>query len=330
MVSRTQGLSSRAFGIKRGALGGLLIGGGVVSALWLFAAKPAKGGNTVAVPEPIVAAFDMVEVPVPIEPVMAGTRVRDIAFRQVSYPRHQVPADAVTDVRAISDLVAITALPAQLPLFTGNFNKRVSGLNSVIERIPAGMRAMTIKVDATSAVEGWAGSGSVVDVLLIAHERTSVIAEQVKILSAERVVEPVEGATSPQVPSTVTLLVDQEQCLAINTAIPLGKIAFALRSPDDQAGWETAQYSADRFKGKGAAVESEKRGVSGYISVSGQNGGKSFALSGGKWVQTAVVPEGFRVMDEAKMQPIIEKRGAENAATKHSSDSRRAGQLSNE
>ena len=330
MVSRVQGLSSRSFGIRRGAIGGLLLGGGVVSALWLFAAKPAKGGSTVGAREPIVAAFDMVEVPVPIAPVMAGTKVRDIAFRRVSYPRHQVPSDAVIDVRAIGELVATTALPAQLPLFAGNFNKRVTGLNSVIERIPPGMRAMTIKVDATSAVEGWAGSGSVVDVLLIAHERTSVIAEQVKILSAERVVEPVEGAASPQVPSTVTLLVNQEQCLAINTAIPLGKIAFALRSPDDREGWETAQYSADRFKAKGGAVESEKRGVSGYISVSGLNGGKSFALSDGKWIQTAIVPEGFRVMDEPKAQPIIEKRGVENAATKYSADSRRPSQPSNE
>ena len=324
MVTRIQGLSSRSFGIKRGVSAGLLIGAGVVSLVWLFAAKPVKSANKLEANEPIVAAFDMVEVPVPIGPVAAGTKAKDIAFRRISYPRHQVPLDAITDVKTIAGLTATTALPAHLPLFAGNFNRRASGVNSVVERIPPGMRAMTIKVDATSAVEGWAGSGSVVDVLLIAHERTSVIAEQVKILSAERIVEPVEGAASPQVPSTVTLLVNQEQCLAINTAIPLGKIAFALRSPDDQENWDTPQYSAERFKNKGSRSDNEKQAVSGYISVSGKNGGKSFALSAGKWIETSIVPEGFRVMDEAKAQPIIKNGDLDDATAKYGADSRRA------
>jgi hypothetical protein len=110
------------------------------------------------------------------------------------------------------------------------------------------------------------------------------------------VVAPVEGSGSPQVPSTVTLLVDQEQCLAINTAIPLGKIAFALRSPDDQEGWLTAQYTAENFKDRASSADRERGGVSGFISIRGEEGQKSFALSSGKWIETAVIPEGFRVM----------------------------------
>ena len=185
-----------------------------------------------------------------------------------------------------------------MPIFAENFSKRAPGINPVVERIPPGMRAMTIRVDATSSVEGWAGSGSIVDVLLITHEKTSVIAEQVKVLSAERVVVPVEGAASPQVPSTVTLLVNQDQCLAINTAIPLGKIAFALRSPEDQDGWISAQYTAEKLRGRGALLEGDKSGISGFFSISGKKGAKSFALSGGKWVETEIVPEGFRVMEQ--------------------------------
>lgn len=77
-----------------------------------------------------------------------------------------------------------------------------------------------MRVDATSSVEGWAGSGSLVDVLLIQKDRTTVVAEKVKVLSSERSSSPVEGGASPSVPSTATLLVTQEQCLAINTAIP--------------------------------------------------------------------------------------------------------------
>ena len=319
MVARTQSIIYRPTNSWRGLVGGLLIGAALVWSLWQITGrqKPIRATDS---PMPIVAAYDMVEVPVPAEPVIAGTRVRDISFRRISYPRHQVPSGALVEIKGLSDSVTTAALPANLPLFPENFSHRFAGSNPVIERIPPGMRAMTIKVDATSAVEGWAGSGSVVDVLLIAHEKTSVIAEQVKILSAERIVAPVEGAASPQVPSTVTLLVNQEQCLAINTAIPLGKIAFALRSPDDREGWETAQYSAERFKGRGGAVESEKRGVSGFISVAG----KSFALSEGRWMETEVVPEGFRVMDGARSKVAANTEEGEDAAQEHRPATRRA------
>jgi Flp pilus assembly protein CpaB len=306
----------------RGMLGGLLIGVGIASLAW-YLGQNKKQVSATQDQQPIVAAYDMVEIPVPAQPVNAGTRVRDIAFKRISYPRHQVPNGAVVDLQGLSDSVTTAALPANLPLFSENFSHRPTGLNSVVERIPPGMRAMTIKVDATSSVEGWAGSGSIVDVLLIAHEQTSVIAEKVKVLSAERVVAPVEGAASPQVPSTVTLLVDQEQCLAINTAIPLGKIAFALRSPDDQDGWESAQYSADRFKGREGAVSNERQGVRGYFSVAGQKGSKSFALTEGKWIETEVVPEGFRVMNN-KTKVVAEVEKAEYAKGQYKPDSGRA------
>ena len=240
MATRMTALPRRSINSVRQTLAGAAFGASVVCAFAFFHLK-AKAEQAVVTQEPIVAAYDMVEVPVPVQPVLAGTRVSDITFRRISYPRHQVPAGAVLDPGHLRDSISATVLPANMPLFAENFSKRMPGINPVVERIPPGMRAMTIRVDATSAVEGWAGSGSVVDVLLVTHDKTAVIAEQVKVLSAERVVTPVEGASSPQVPSTATLLVNQEQCLAINTAIPLGKIAFALRSP----GWmdECAVYS---------------------------------------------------------------------------------------
>ena len=245
---------------------------------------------------PVVSEFDTVEIPVPVDPVAAGTSVKEIKFRTSRFPEHQVPADALRALDSIINAVAIAPLPAGLPLFEANFSHTAHVNNPVLERIPAGMRAMTVKVDATSAVEGWAGSGSIVDVLLIEKNRTAVVAEKVKILSAERSVSPVEGSSAPNVPSTVTLLVTQEQCLAINTAIPLGRIAFALRSARDQESWAQTVYTPEKLKG-GAVVAESKGAITGYISVSHTKGRDAFALSDGRWVRTEIVPEGFFVSE---------------------------------
>lgn len=243
--------------------------------------------------EVVVGEFDVVSLPVPVSFVPAGTLVRDVQFKQIKFPKQQVPEGALHSIHGYLEAATIAGLPANLPVFKENFSLTASAHNPVIERIPPGMRAMTVKVDATSAVEGWAGSGSVVDVLLVERDRTIVIAEKVKVLSAERSVAPVEGAAAPSVPSTVTLLVTQDQCLAINTAVPRGKLAFALRSTADQEGWADTLYTAERLRGGDQAAKQE---INGYVSVKELNnseGNSSYALSDGKWIKTEVVPQGF-------------------------------------
>ncbi len=273
-------------------IGVALISASILGAALIIGRGSSRGQPPPVEQAPVVAAYDMVALMVPAEPVAAGTRIRDVRFKSVSYPRHQVPPSAVLDISAVLEGTATTALPANLPIFKENIADSNGSVNPVIQQIPPGMRAMTINVDATSAVEGWAGSGSLVDVLLIDKNRTTVVAERVKILSAERSVSPVDGKGSPNVPRTVTLLVTQEQCLAINTAIPLGKIAFALRSNRDDANWADGQFTADQLKG-GAAKTAD---ISGYIKVQDSKGGSgAYALSNGKWVRTDVVPEGFLV-----------------------------------
>jgi len=241
----------------------------------------------------VVATFDTVQVPVPSDPVAAGTRLKDVRWKMVDYPRHQLPAGALQETSSVMDSIAAVPLPAELPVFRQNIAAGPSSINRVVERIPAGMRAMTIKVDATTAVEGWAGSGSLVDVLLIAKERTTVVAEKVRILSAERSTDPIEGARPPSVPSTITLLVSQDQCLAINTAIPLGRIAFALRSSNDEEQWVDTVFTSDELKNN-PAIEDKNGAIKGYVTVNDKVS-KAFALTDGKWIPAETRPVGFLV-----------------------------------
>ena len=291
-------MATRTVPVRR-KQGGIIQAGLIALAVLASAIIIAAGYRRPSAPPesaaPRAAEFETVDILVPVEPVAAGTRVRDIRFKTVPFPRHQMPPGAITDIASFSDAAAIAPLPAGLPLFSANFSAKARINNPVLERIPPGMRAMTIRVDATTAVEGWAGSGSVVDVLLIEKNRTSVIAEKVTVLSAERSVSPVEGQTAPNVPSTVTLLVSQEQCLSINTAIPLGKIAFALRSTRDETGWAETSFSAERLKA--AAPSDRPQSISGYIAIkdgTAKAGTETaYALNNGKWVRTEIVPEGF-------------------------------------
>lgn len=234
----------------------------------------------------IVGTFDTIKVPVPANLVPVGTRVRNIPLQFTDYPKHQLPKDALTSLDNYLEAVTVAPLPANLPIFSENLSHNAGSSNPVIERIPDGMRAMTLRVDATAAVEGWAGSGAIVDVLLVLENKTTVVAEKVKILSAERSVAPVEGSAAPNVPTTVTLLVTQEQCLAINTAIPRGRIAFALRAARDDGSWRNTSFSAERLQG---GVEKKSAEIRGVVTTKG----RAFALTDGRWIEAETIPSGF-------------------------------------
>jgi Flp pilus assembly protein CpaB len=243
----------------------------------------------------LVNEFDKVTVPVPIQKVSAGTSVSDIKFKYVEFPKHQLPHGAVTKLDEIHSAVVTAALPADLPLFRSNLSFTYSPTNPVVERIPEGMRAVTVKVDATTAVEGWASSGSLVDVLLITDKGTSVVAEKVKILSAERSLDPIENNDTPEVPSTVTLLVTQEQSLSVMAATSQGKLAFALRNDSDEGTFTRTRFPADELN---VRKETHQRKINGYIQYAQGKEKKEYALKDGVWIRTAGKPEGYLLNKE--------------------------------
>lgn len=256
----------------------------VGAALWTVSAsqRPVEQSRPI-----VVGQFDSIEIPVPVRAVPRGTRVGDIPLTMIRFPEHQIPEGAVRDINQYRDWVTTAELPGSLPLFVQNLNQSLTSKNPVITQIPDGMRAIAVKVDATSAVEGWATSGAHVDVILVRsdNETSTIIAENVRVLSAERSVDPLSGDQAPNVPSTVTLLVDQTQCLAINTAIPLGTIRFALRNSEDSEGWVLSSFDSSRLQ-KGSSNSPEKK-ISGYVTVTDPRSKKekTFAVREGDLVE---------------------------------------------
>ena len=135
-----------------------------------------------------------------------------------------------------------------------------------------------------------------------------------KILSAERSIEPVSTATTPDVPSTVTLLVTQDQALAISAAVTAGKITFALRSNNDEQRWLRASFKKDELGGKPKTQVKPK--VKGYVNM-GKKG--KFTLFDGKWIKNEGGTESFVVSTpspsekaEAKKAEVSEEEDAKD------------------
>lgn len=294
MATRVSGSRVRRYSSAGTLVGAMAIAFGVGSAAYLAGQKiapaPVREHYKAFVPE-----FNSVEVPVPVRPVPAGTFVRDIKTRLESFPDHQIPKGALRDLRLMGESVTLVALPGGLPIMEANIGNQEEATNPILGRIPPGMRAMTVKVDATSAVEGWARSGSVVDVLLIEKARTTVIAERVRVISAERSLAPIDVSHGNigSVPSTATLLVTQEQCLAINTAVPLGRIAFALRSAKDEDSWRDTRFSSEDLSLTKKSVV--KTRIDGVVAFGQGAQRKQYALVDGAWIPTESLPTGFQL-----------------------------------
>lgn len=280
--------------------GSSVIGAAMLSIALIFSALVIRGRSEATTETPRSQIDSkLIRIPVLSEPLEAGRELQTARFELVDYPEDNLTPTVVRDISSIGSAVTVEPVPGGVPIDVRSLSIASNSSNRVIERIPPGMRAMTVRVDATSAVEGWASSGSEVDVLLVTDRQTSVVAERVKVVSTERSLQPLEDG-APNVPSTVTLLVTQEQCLAINTAIPQGKIAFALRSYRDDSKWTNTQYTAEELeRGVGSKYRAADDRVQGYVTFSdNEESHRAFALTGDRWIATEIVPEGFLVAEK--------------------------------
>jgi len=185
----------------------------------------------------------MILLDVPTRPVLKGEQLKNITFTQVKWPASSDISKYLVDKNAYLKYYTGTSLPAFVPIPLNSLLTSTLDVNAVVENIPQGFRAITVKVDIESIVEGWAQTGNFVDVIVLRQSsdpdlgiEAKLIAENVKILAAGASVESnSNNLNSAQAPATVTLLVSQEDALKIRTAATVGKLTFALRGLGDQS-----------------------------------------------------------------------------------------------
>ncbi len=147
--------------------------------------------------------------------------------------------------------------------------------NPVSAKIPEGYRAVTINVNSTSSVEGWATPGAKVDVVWASRIRgqagVSVIVQNAEVLSAERMVDPNLKPGTP-VPSTVTLLVTADDANKIMLATTTGALSLSLRGDQDTGkGVGGGSITVDSLL-NGADTTSKTRSKGITVKVKGPDG----------------------------------------------------------
>ena len=169
-----------------------------------------------------------------------------------------------------------------------NTDEGLSDENAVVIFDLAYVSAVRRK-DVESVVEGWAQTGSYVDVILIRRSpekdlgmEAKVIAENVKILAAgaDASEKSVENATAPQ---TVTLLVTQEDALKVRTASSIGKLTFALRGSGDKGPSVSVFMNQRTLLGGSRLINKQKSNA--YKGMARGPNGEVYVLQGGsEWV----------------------------------------------
>jgi Flp pilus assembly protein CpaB len=149
---------------------------------------------------------------------------------------HQVRLGADIATRCV---YAKSFIPAGQPLVTDHTTSKPP-VNSVVPKIRAGFRAITVKLDRETTNEGWARAGVRVDVLLVVgvgpKATATIIVQNVRVLSSGTSVSSEFGGESKMVDgdtSTVTLEVSIEDQKRLKLASGQGALRLLLRGDED-------------------------------------------------------------------------------------------------
>jgi pilus assembly protein CpaB len=202
--------------------------------------------NSSATVQPVAvqreAKIETTQVLVPVRQIDAGTQLDPAMFRVESRPLIGINGRVVKTFEDLQGQYARSMILADHPL-QAEYLTKVKPNSELTANIPEGYRAVTIRVDARSSVEGWARPGARVDVVWATQVRGQqtvvTIVQNAKVLSAEGQTrntgtdgkEVVAGSGAP---NTVTLLCPTDDATKIQLASTAGSLSLSLRGDGDR------------------------------------------------------------------------------------------------
>ena len=229
--------------------------------------------NSVAVPvEQEEIQIKMTNVLVPVKEIAAGSELAPNMFKIESRPSVGITGRAVKNFEAIKGYYSKSLIVPGQPLYM-DYISADRPINTLTAAIPEGFRAVTIRVDQRSGVEGWARPGAKVDVVWASRIRgqpgVTVIVENAKVLSAERDTKT-ETEPGQAVPSTVTLLVSAKDAAKIQLAATTGSMSLSLRGDVDSVGGNAVgSITVDDLLGSSQQA-TEEEDYDGKVIIEGQ------------------------------------------------------------
>ena len=225
-------LRARVFIVLALALGA---GGVFAFATYRYVQQPAAPASmrTKAV---VVAAADL----------HLGQELKPEDVRIIQFPEGSVPSGSFTDAGLIMGRGVISAIVQNEPILGTKLASKEAGAG-LPPVIPAGMRAVSVRVNDVVGVAGYVLPGTRVDVVATmtptqqpTDVTSKVVLTNVQVLtSGTKIEQDVDNGKPIQV-NVVTLLVDPSEAEKLTLASTEGKIQLALRNPLDTTAPVTA------------------------------------------------------------------------------------------
>jgi Flp pilus assembly protein CpaB len=239
-------------------------------------------------------AFGTVTLLAPTVSIAKGSKITSDMLKELPWPRDQVPAGVIRKVDDIRDMFAMDNLSPDQPIVKTSVSSSPPQIG-IGELLPAGHRAMTIEVDATSGVEGWATAGAHVDVFVTYIDqkdrisKTRLAVEDAVVLSyggSAKAASSTEEKVTPA--TTVTLAVTFKDSLKLQTARAIGRITLALRNVRDVKSQGDEVFAADQWDSdENASKKTPNTSAKGFARIHTQDGEKQFFLGNDeKWWQS--------------------------------------------
>lgn len=213
----------------------VLAGGGLAYGTYNFVNnQPVK---TVSTPtQPIVVAANDLQI---------GSEVKSDDVKVMNFPAGQTPEGSFSNVSEVVGRGLIVPIVKSEVILSAKLASKEAGVG-LPPVIPAGMRAVSVRVNEVIGVAGYVLPGTRVDVVATASptnqfpDTTSkIVLANVQVLTAGTRMEQDQENGKPIQVTVVTLLVTPEQSETLALASTEGKIQLALRNPLDQGAPQT-------------------------------------------------------------------------------------------
>ena len=172
-------------------------------------------------------------------PLPLGVTIKAADVRTRKVPPEEFPKGAFSKVEEVLERPVISNILLEEPVLEGRLAQRGSG-QGLAPIIPAGMRAVSVRVTDVVGIAGFVQPGLRVDVLVTGRppdaqgSMTATALQNILVLSAGTTIQPDNrGAAIPA--ANVTLLVTPDQAEILTLASSEGHIQLVLRNGSDQA-----------------------------------------------------------------------------------------------
>jgi pilus assembly protein CpaB len=238
---------------------------GVVALSILMAGVAAFGMYQVVQRIPVreveVASYQVV---VAAKPLSMGARIGEADLKVIAWPSRSPIAGSHREPSEIINRGLLDSVAENEPITERKLAPLAAGAG-LSPSIPAGMRAMSVKVNEVVGVAGFVVPGTKVDVLVTLRRdndsMTRTVVGNVQVLTAGTRYDQEKAKDGEPIPSTVvTLMVTPEDAERITLAQAEGQIMLALRNPLDTQQTNTQGIRSAALLGQAAPQPVVKAG----------------------------------------------------------------------